>query len=248
MKYLLRTATMASVLALGVVGAQAADLTYEPAPVAPEVFSWTGLYIGVHGGLGGGEFDSSFKDDWAPGWDNWSQQDNAFGFFGGAQIGYNYQFAPNWVVGAEADLALANIEAKHDIVETNDDGDYARQSTEVEWFGTIRGRLGYAMDNVLFYGTGGAAYGSVKTSFDQGDDFGSYDGAFSASDTQWGWTAGAGVEYAITKNVTLKAEYLYVDLGSADYTVSDDGPFFDDGTISLDTAFHTLKAGLNYKF
>jgi outer membrane immunogenic protein len=256
MKFILRSATMASVLALGVVGAQAADLTYEPAPVvvAPEVFNWTGFYIGVHGGIGGGNFDTTFREYLvetdvpaiaAVSGYGTDFSDNAFGGFGGVQAGYNYQFATNWVAGIEADFAGSGISAKHEETYYYDgeyDGSFNYEE-KIDWFGTIRGRLGYAWDNVLFYGTGGAAYGKIKVS-------GSYDGegsdSFSESSTQWGWTAGAGVEYGITKNITLKAEYLYVDLGSmtAQNVALDSLP----GEAKFDAAFHTLKAGLNYKF
>ena len=244
MKFILRSATMASVLALGVVGAHAADLTYEPAPVvvAPEVFNWTGFYIGVHGGIGGANVDTQFRyyDD---GGDGLDYSDNAFGAFGGVQAGYNWQFNTNWVVGLETDFAASGIEAKHE--ESSTDGFYnSSVEAKVDWFGTIRGRLGYAWDNVLFYGTGGAAYGKVKISGSYNED--DFNTGFSNSDTNWGWTAGAGVEYGITKNITLKAEYLYVDLGSVS---SDAGAFFEgDGEFKSDVAFHTLKAGLNYKF
>jgi len=246
MKFILRSATMASVLALGVVGAQAADLTYEPAPVvvAPEVFNWTGFYIGVHGGIGGGNVDSQFRyyEAEVPG-DGFNFSDNAFGAFGGVQAGYNWQFNTNWVVGVETDFAASGINAKHDQYDTVFDENLSLE-TKIDWFGTIRGRLGYAWDNVLFYGTGGAAYGKVKVSGSYNDgDFGS---SFSDSDTNWGWTAGAGVEYGITKNITLKAEYLYVDLGSVS---ADAAEVFDGGgEFKSDVAFHTLKAGLNYKF
>ncbi len=240
-RWMLRSATMASVLALGVAGVQAADLTYEPAPVveAPAAFNWTGFYVGVHGGIGGGDFDTSFVNvpgDYATDW-----SDNAFGGFGGAQIGYNWQFAPNWVVGAEADLAASGIQASFE--ERQGDFNYGLEA-KIDWFGTLRGRIGYAWDNLLVYGTGGAAYGDVKASAHKSDE---PDNGFSISDTRWGWTAGAGVEYGVTQNITLKAEYLYVDLGSLDYSGYNVLPEMD-GHTSVDAAFHTLKAGLNYKF
>ena len=255
MKFILRSATLASVLALGVAGAHAADLAYEPVPVvvAP-VFNWTGFYIGVHGGIGGGNLDSSFRSpvftDEAGTFQygsDWS--DNAFGAFGGAQVGYNYQSGPNWVIGAEADIAASGISAKHDAnfidIEdgvTFDDGSF-RSEAKVDWFGTIRGRIGYSWDNLLLYGTGGAAYGNVKVSAQDSEGF----NFFSKSDTQWGWTAGAGFEYGITPNITLKTEYLYVDLGNVDVNNIDFAPdgF---GSATFDAKFHTVKAGLNYKF
>ncbi|BCP53083.1 membrane protein [Kaistia sp. 32K] len=243
MKFMLRSATMASVLALGVVGAHAADLTYEPAPVvAPVAFNWTGFYIGVHGGIGGGGFDTTFTDpgNFSVGW-----SDNAFGAFGGAQVGYNYQFSPNWVVGVEADIAAAGISAEHTAdfnygVSTN-------QEAKVDWFGTLRGRIGYAWDNLLIYGTGGAAYGDVESSSSYTDNVLGFTDSNSFSDTRWGWTAGAGVEYGITKNITLKTEYLYVDLGSI-HTNSLNGFQGIVGDNDADIKFHTVKLGLNYKF
>ncbi|MFG1287468.1 outer membrane protein, partial [Xanthobacter versatilis] len=96
----------------------------------------------------------------------------------------------------------------------------------------------------LPYITGGAAYGKTKISSSYaGDGFGS----LSASSTNWGWTVGGGVEYAITNNWTFKTEYLYVDLGSTDYAYADGYGYYSyAGTV--DTKFHTLKAGVNYKF
>ena len=251
MKFMLRSATMASVLALGVAGAHAADLTYEPAPVAaPVAFNWTGFYIGVHGGIAGGKFDGSFTsfDDGESDIYSTSTSDNGFGGFGGVQVGYNYQFSPNWVAGVEADIAASGLKAKHEFTDYYDGEQYYSENSEtkVDWFGTIRGRIGYAWDNLLVYGTGGAAYGEVKTSGSYGY-YGDQDGSFSISDTKWGWTAGAGFEYGITKNITLKTEYLYVDLGSIDSS-GYNGVADYDGHSSVDTAFHTLKAGLNYKF
>ncbi|WP_245576787.1 outer membrane protein [Kaistia adipata] len=177
---MLRGATMASVLVLGVGGARAADLTYEPAPVveAPAAFNWTGFYVGVHGGIGGGDFDTSFVNDAGDYAVDWS--DNAFGGFGGAQVGYNWQFAPNWVVGAEADLAASGIKASFE--ERQGDFSYGLEA-KIDWFGTLRGRLGYAFDNLLVYGTGGAAYGDVKASVYKS---GEPDNGHSISDTRWG--------------------------------------------------------------
>jgi outer membrane immunogenic protein len=249
MKYVLRGATAVSILALGMVGAQAADLTYEPAPVveAPAAFNWTGFYIGVHGGAAVGDFKypvSLTSGDFGLGGD--FEQD-ASGGFGGAQIGYNWQFNQNWVVGVEADLAASSYQGKISGNLGNGGGSVNFEAgSEVEWFGTVRGRLGYALDNVLLYGTGGFAYGDVKSSVTGSiSGLGGIDE--SVSDTEYGWTIGAGLEYGITKNITFKTEYLYVDLGSK--TLLDISPADDVRlAVDADTKFHTLKAGLNYKF
>lgn len=250
---------VSSAFILGLASAQAADLIVEPAP-APERFAyeWTGLYIGVQGGIGGGTFKHAFSHIADPleefGDFNVHEDITAFGAFGGVQVGYNQQLASNWVVGVEADLSASGIKARdsqsYDFVDFGEFGNRVVE-TKIDWFGTIRGRLGYAMDNFLIYGTGGAAYGSIKTSATR-NDFWNYGAdsdsdSHSFSDTKWGWTAGAGFEYGLTENITLKTEYLYVDLGSI--STSGYNEFHDDdGDTSVDTAFHTLKTGLNYKF
>lgn len=235
-----RITTISAVLILGLASAQAADAISEPvpAPVA-ERFArdWSGFYIGVHGGIGGGEFDNSYVIDTEVGLIGYFASDRAFGGFGGVQVGYNHQLAPNWVAGVEADFSLSGIKAEHS--ESSTEGFSSSYAVEIDWFGTLRGRLGYAQDNVLFYGTGGAAYGKIAYSDSNSDGF---DAAL--TETNLGWTAGAGVEYGITETVTLKTEYLYVDLGSLKST----DLLFTGDRIELDTAFHTLKTGLNYKF
>jgi outer membrane immunogenic protein len=244
MKFFVRSITAASVLALGMAAAQAADLTYEPAPVveAPAAFNWTGFYIGVHGGVAAGDFKypMSAQIFSSPVIGGEFEQD-ASGGFGGAQIGYNWQFNPNWVIGIEADIAASSYEGK---VSGNILGINAEAGSEVEWFGTVRARLGYAHDNLLLYGTGGLAYGDVKSSVSS-NAFNGIDE--SISDSATGWTVGAGFEYGITKNITLKTEYLYVDLGNQTLLNLDGGEL---GFLNIEseTKFHTLKAGLNYKF
>jgi outer membrane immunogenic protein len=245
MKFAIRSLTVASILAMGGVAAHAADLTYEPAPVAaaPEVFNWTGFYVGVHGGVAAGDFKYPLSINSEEFGTSGELKQDASGGFGGAQIGYNWQFNPNWVVGVEADIAAASYEGK---ISGNIAGASFSAGSEVEWFGTVRGRIGYALDNLLLYGTGGFAYGDVKSEISANIPNTPGFNA-STSDTQYGWTAGAGFEYGITKNITLKTEYLYVDLGSQtllDLPVSETANL----KMDADTHFHTLKAGLNYKF
>jgi outer membrane immunogenic protein len=123
--------------------------------------------------------------------------------------------------------------------------------SEVEWFGTIRARLGFlATPRFMIFGTGGAAYGETNSYLNA--SFSASDGSsggfgVSKSGTNWGWTAGGGFEYAITDNITLKTEYLYVDLGSQNLLSVGGGPIagFD---LDVDTHFHTVKAGLNFLF
>jgi outer membrane immunogenic protein len=269
-----------------------ADMSYpvKAQPIIVPVFSWTGFYLGGNVGYGGNKFRypfSAFADEYEcgnqvcvfaesddiaipPGYvlDDSLDLKGAFdltssGFFGGGQIGYNYQFENSWVIGVEADFEWSGIEGElngnANLLENGDllGGLNFSAGSEIEWFGTIRARLGYAWDRVFLYGTGGAAYGKVKSHgslsvFD--DDEQLFGGSVSKSDTQWGWTVGAGLEYAITDHWTFKTEYLYVDLGSQTLFKDQTG-FYDEldyivvgAQIDVETKFHTIKAGLNYKW
>jgi outer membrane immunogenic protein len=263
-----------------------------PPPVIIPVFSWTGFYLGGNVGYGGDKFRypfSAFADHYGPRDDMQAEalrerpdvipdyyvlQDSvdlngnfdltSSGFFGGGQIGYNYQFDNSWVIGVETDFQWSGIKGELSgnadlFVNGNQLGgvDFSAGS-EIEWFGTIRARLGYAWDRVFLYGTGGAAYGKVKshgdiTIFNGMGDSDSL--SASTSDTQWGWTVGAGLEYAITDHWTFKTEYLYVDLGSQNLFDAQDEGFLPNedylvvgAKMDVETKFHTIKAGINYKW
>ncbi|MBD0413929.1 outer membrane protein [Oryzicola mucosus] len=225
--------------------AMAADaVVYEPSP-APEVvpagFVWTGGYVGINGGYGGGNADHPF---WA---DNGSEtltgslDFTSSGFLGGAQLGYNYQM-DRFVVGVEADIQAANVKGEGSLsLNSPALSGNLEVGTELKWFGTIRGRLGYAAtDRFLVYGTGGAAYGETKSyALLNGD-------GVSEKSKKWGWTVGGGAEYAVTDNITFKTEYLYTDLGSDN--LFSGSVFGADASIDRDFTFHTVRAGINYKF
>ena len=246
-RLLLATVAFAALSAPAMAADLATKYPVKAVAVAP-VFSWTGFYIGANVGYGGDKFTFDEVESYYgyPYYAN-STSLNSSGFFAGGQIGYNYQFANNVVLGVETDLQWSGIEGKEDYSSVYIYGGYPYTSSygaSVDYFGTIRARIGYAFDRFLPYITGGAAYGKTKVSGSYaGEGFGSFD----SSSTNWGWTVGGGVEYAITNNWTFKTEYLYVDLGSTDYTYgSYDGFYTYAGTV--DTKFHTLKAGVNYKF
>ena len=228
-----RTLLGVSALALLAGSAAAADLStrypVKAAVVPVQVFSWTGFYIGGNVGYGWG--NSTF--DYTP----WAlptysyDLGSADGFFGGLQAGFNYQFANNVVVGLEADLEFADMGSDNVLFAGPIPGVIAAQSLDT--FGTIRARLGYAMDRFLPYITGGAAWANTNYTGPWG---------WSSSSTNWGWTIGAGVEYALTNNWTVKAEYLYMDFAGENYT------FFNGDKIETGFDMSTIKAGVNYKF
>ena len=214
----------ASLLALG-AAAQAADLTYEPAPVveaAPAVFNWTGFYLGVHAGAAILDGDYSFIGTDLGG-------DTSTGFIGGVQAGYNWQF-DSLVIGAQTDFAYTSAKiSDQDILN-------ASAENKLEWLGSTTARIGYAVDNFLLYGKGGVAYGQSKI------EVSSINGSIDDSKWHVGWTLGAGAEYAFTQNITGLVEYNYVDLGSEDYF---EGAL---NSVNADLTTHVIKAGLNYKF
>ena len=152
------------------------------------------------------------------------------GFVGGGQIGYNYQLG-QVVLGVEADFQGADLKAGPSFA-----GLGIVSEGKTEWFGTVRGRVGFAFDRFLPYVTGGLAYGSVKTTLAPGVTI---NGLNSDDNTHTGWTVGGGVEYAITNNLVAGVEYLYVDLG--------DKKVFN-GADKVSTDFSLVRARLSYKF
>lgn len=263
-----RSVTLGSVAAAALFAgsAFAADLPVRaaaPAPVlmAAPIFSWTGFYVGVNAGYAGDKFEYPFSGDVALGREDTFAYGgkpsitSSGGVFGG-QVGYNWQFANRWVLGLEADYQWANIEGRVNINGFLDPIGDANLSagSEVTGFGTVRARLGYGWDRALFYVTGGWAYGTVKSSGSisvcGNNNNCLIDGGLSRrTSNSSGWTLGAGLEYALTNNVSFKTEYLYVDLGKKNlYSAVYD--FGKGATARLDaeTRFHVVRAGLNYRF
>ncbi len=181
----------------------AADMPVK-APMAPVAvpYNWTGLYIGLTAGYGWGRY-TQFADPLGDG-----PRVDPKGFVGGGTIGYNWQMS-NWLLGVEADFQ--NGPRGSDPVGTASPVFTCGTGpcrVDVDWFGTVRGRLGITSAQWLFYATGGLAYGR----FDGGID----NSVATGSSTKVGWTAGGGIEYAFAPAWSVKGEYLHVDLGRAD--------------------------------
>ncbi len=199
-----------------------APATYAPVPVP--VFSWTGIYIGVNGGYSFG------TSNWSPpGFIPTGNFDTSGYLFGGT-LGGNYQWG-QFVLGIEGDGDWTNLSGSVTCT-----GGYSC-TTSSEWLATVRGRVGYAFDRVLVYGTAGGAAGDIRAnnSFTGGTD----------TNTEYGWTAGAGVEFAFTPNLTGKVEYLYVDLANGACSAS--CPGFS-GPVAVSLTENVVRAGINYKF
>ncbi|MEA2863650.1 MAG: outer rane immunogenic protein [Bradyrhizobium sp.] len=260
----MRVAISASIAALiaGTVAASAADMPVKAAPyIAPPapIYTWTGFYLGVNAGIGGDRVDYPFRGDFRERPFTGDVNLTSFGGFGGVQGGYNWQ-AGNWVLGVEADIEGTNIKSRLNASVSAPPFLNASLSTgtELKYFGTARGRIGYAFDRVLVYATGGYAFGSEDTRLDASLTTGGLipigtlrviDGGnntntfhFSRRHDLSGWTAGGGVEYAVTPNLSLKTEYLYLRFDRNNVFASNH--FAIDDQINL----HTLKFGVNYKF
>ena len=209
-----------------------APATYVPT-VAP-VYNWGGIYFGPNGGYGIGSSQ----------WSNTVAATNGLtstgsfgltGFLAGATVGANFQ-ADAFVFGIEGDFDASWLDGTStNAFCTGIAGGVTTCETKNTWLGTARGRIGYASDRVLFYGTGGAAFGNIESGVA---------GGFQSS-TEPGWTAGAGVEVAFADNWTARVEYLYVDLESATCSTTQCGYPTGD-TIKFDTSL--IRLGFDYKF
>jgi outer membrane immunogenic protein len=262
---------VASVAILGVTGANAADMgarTYNKAPPMESVFNWSGFYIGVNAGGAWGREDhttgfspSDLAANAGTGGNAAAIQaqlsgrsDLNSGFTGGFQAGYNWQWAPNWILGLEGDINYIDLGRHTGTVQivTLPPGTLSTQTARVDWLSTIRGRLGYSFGNWMIYGTGGLAVAQQDSTNTTQAPLGGGVNAFevgSKSDVRLGYTVGGGVEYALSRNWTVKGEYLYTSLDNFNYvstSQAENSAAFH--TASSGVKFNIARAGLNYKF
>lgn len=226
------------------VSAQAADLaTKAPVYKAPVLaaYNWTGFYFGVNAGVG---FGRSYTQLSSLGGDA-SSQLGGVGALGGGQIGYNWQYGNvlgfgNVVLGVEADIQGTSFRDDRTCAFGCIGATGIAFDQKLDWFGTVRGRVGLASGPVLTYFTGGFAYGGVKTTI---TDLAAPALATTFSNTKTGWTIGSGIEAALGGNWTGKIEYLYVDLGSQSGTAAAPTPYI----YSSEIREHIFRVGLNYR-
>jgi outer membrane immunogenic protein len=245
---------------------------------------WTGFYIGANGGYG---WNNAAISD-APGDQNTatvflgqpnvassSASFDSKGWLGGVQAGYNWHLDQRWLAGIEADFDWSDIAGNGSAPTTIFFGNNAatlNASQKVEWFGTLRARIGYlATPDLLLFATGGLAYGKVSESanvvlppgvsnsqgnFGTGYACGGVYGdstcfAGTGSRTSAGWTAGAGAEYRFSQHATVKLEYLYVNLGTNSFLIPATHPGALNPSVlnaSSEAAFNLVRVGLNYRF
>ena len=229
--------------------AQAADLPIAapiPPPVyAAPVYNWTGLYIGGNigaawQGLSGTNFSDTIGSAFtAP---------TNIQFAGGGQVGVNYQFWGGVVIGAEAAFDWLPNTANASITATAPDGTAGFLGTiNNRWLTTATGRLGYAWDRVLLYGKGGAAWvGAGSPGMTVG---GAPVALTSSNSSDFGWTAGFGLEWAFLNNWSVRAEYDYIGLNNQSFTVAPGPTTFGGDVITYSNRNISLMTlALNYKF
>ncbi len=245
--------TFTCALCAGAFGAQAADLYRNPPPQTSYVppaayvdnYSWAGFYAGINGGYGWSNSGNAIQYNGGIVDSDSSGRSQPSGGFGGGQIGYNFQ-AGSFVYGLEADFQGGSIGDRTTGFTAVNGYDYNTHE-DVDWFGTVRGRLGYAFGRTLIYGTGGFAYGDVHQRALINDPVSGNSALLRNSDIHTGYSVGGGIEYKLTPAWSLKGEYQYIDLGSEKLSGADSlaNPV---ATNALDTNFSVVKLGLNYRF
>jgi outer membrane autotransporter protein len=192
--------------------AAAADLTRRPLPPLVPVYTWNGFYVG--GFLGGVTSNETATDPFG-----FTASPDPSGFLGGVQAGYNYQVAPNWLIGIEGELGW-----------TSASGSSNGFNSDHRWYDTLSGRLGYVLPaGWLLYAKGGAAWMNADYSVP----------GLSVNITRDGWNIGAGAEFMLAPQWSVKAEYNFLDFGK-------DSIFPIAATV--DTQVHEFKVGVNYHF
>lgn len=234
-----------------------------PALVVSPAYDWSGFYLGVHAGYTFGEDDDVSTTGQAaanianvaggarPGHVRLDRD----GFIGGGQIGYNWQLTPNWVFGLETDISYVDIRRDENVVTAPLAPGVGSLNntfrTRMDYFGTVRGRIGYAFDRTLVYATGGLAYADIENSVAFFGTAGQLQFAGSNRRTEAGYTVGAGFEHAFAPNWSVKAEYLYYDFRDETVNVAVI-PGSGGGGTGYNSRFendgHIVRAGLNYKF
>jgi len=204
-------AVAAGALALSFCTCAAADLTRRPPPPPMPVYTWNGFYVG--GFLGGVTSRETATDPFG-----FSASTDPSGFLGGVQAGYNYQIAPNWLIGIEGELGW-----------TSASGSAVGLNSQHNWYDTLDGRLGYVMGSWLLYAKAGAAWMNADYSIP----------GLSVNITRDGWNIGAGAEFMLAPQWSAKAEYNFLDFGKDSIS-----PI----AATVDTQVHEFKVGVNYHF
>ena len=262
-----------AVLAIGTVSATAADLSakapvYKAAPMM--VDPWAGFYVGANLGYSWGDWRSD-SNQAVFNFEQFTARPKVDGILGGVQAGFNWRAAAQWIFGIEADIQATDEKARqvwtdpglppnvnviiNDFVPRPGGPATLNHQWSFPWFGTVRLRAGYnPTPDWLLFVTGGLAYGESRYGFDfsqpgaaanqVGSNATTY--ALRRNSTDVGYAVGVGAEYKISRNWSVKGEYLYVDLGKRTIVTTDiDGAPF---RVGYNVNDHIVRVGINYGF
>lgn len=216
----------------------AADAITQDVVVVDNAYNWSGVYIGAQAGYSWGNADVNYSG-YPEGQYAWDLDPD--GAIGGLYAGANWQLSNRFVIGAETEINLNGNSGDgvyiDDYVATAPG--YYDMEAKIDWSGSTRARLGYAMDRWMPYVTAGVAYGQYKIDlYDESEGEGNL----------LGWTAGAGVEYAVTDSIRVRLSYLYTDFGSDEFsTYESDGDYYD-GAFDVDLDSHAVQVGVSFNW
>ena len=246
-----------------------APVVAKAAPPPARVYDpWTGIYIG--GNFGSALLNTDFGGsttgtlEVVPFQETFNASRSQHGWLGGGQVGINYEIMPRVVLGVEGDIDWSNIKGSVTSCSTKTAAgaiDCAASADKIDDFGTVRGRLGYVFDNLLVFGSGGLAWAHDTTTITEtcnGPKCPKTSNVFaigsaSSSVTPEGWAAGAGFEWRVLPNWTLRVEYLHLQFNRVASAYSLTGtvgaaPFASTSNVSATTGVEVLRVGLSYLF
>ena len=217
----------------------AADMSVPRGSSPPFVYNWSGFYLGAHVGYAWAQREASVSDTTGMLWALDSTHTSSL--IGGGQIGYNFALTPQWILGVEADVSFSSLGST-----TVNAANLGQRVDNIDDFGTLRGRIGYAWDRFLIYGTGGFAWAhEVNTRTQQtGTVNNAVPGTIEEHGTlASGWTAGLGVEWGVSPGWVLRAEYLHLDFGNQTFSFNAAGQ-----RIDASVNAEVVRVGASYLF
>jgi opacity protein-like surface antigen len=213
--------------------ADAADLATKVPPPVAIAYNWNGLY-------GGANFGFSFNREGVTTPFGAASTDPS-GVLGGGQVGYNFQFAPSWLIGIEGEFDGTSARGTTNVVGTGAQiGTALSVASDHDWYAVLSGRLGYVSGPWLFYAKGGPAWMNADYQIQVNSGVG---GVLSLDTTRTGWMAGGGVEYMLTARWSAKVDYEYLEFGNS--TLNFAAPV---GATPVRSQVNEVKAGVNYHF
>ncbi len=249
-KFLLGSVAVVVLIAANAASAADMGLPVKSRALEP-AWNWSGFYAGLNAGFARATASWTDLDGFfTAGGTLFNESSN--GFIGGGQVGYNWQFR-HALFGLETDFQYLSNSQNTTLFAFPPGNVGPTFHDSIQWLGTVRGRAGLAIDDVLTYLTAGLAYAKVQHTFTF--PFFNVDPNFDLSSTKVGLTAGAGAEYALDQRWSVKAEVLYVDLGKTSATITGiaqstppGNPTIATGRLDISDTMWIVRAGVNYKF